>query len=248
MVAVVYTRAPGALPGIERSSARSTSVCKNCPSTATSSTAWIKCACPKPKICARNWGRSIFPGWQQTGSGQILYNQSYVFLVGLADPACRMGARPQEIQRGARMAGSPADNELWEGRPYFLQSYTDGQSPEAFTVRVGDTYVGSMPGFDWMRVSLMQQFRRDLPAFIAPVFPYKLVVSLFLPNSDAYISLLEHENFHAYQATWVPDRFEQAEFANLEYAEDYPGNWRAASRPGKPTTNFTVCPESAEQG
>ena len=168
-----------------------------------------------------NLGETVFPGWSQAVPAQIIYNQSYVFLVDFANPQKGWVKVPQEFQRGTDWKQLPAA-ELWEGMPYYRQVIVDGQSPEAFTVRVGDTYVGSMATFDWLRVSLMQQFRQDLPPFLAPLVPYRLVVSLFVPNTDTYISMLEHENFHAYQATWAPQRFVAAENANLQLADSYP--------------------------
>ena len=168
-----------------------------------------------------NLGETVFPGWSQAIPAQIIYNQSYVFLVDFANPQSGWVKVPQEFQRGTNWEQLPTA-ELWEGMPYYRQMIVDGQSPEAFTVRIGDTYVGSIPSFDWLRVSLMQQFRQDLPPFLAPLVPYRLVVSLFVPNTDTYISMLEHENFHAYQATWAPQRLIDAENANLQQADSYP--------------------------
>lgn len=169
----------------------------------------------------QNLGEAVFPGWSEAIPAQILYNESYVFLVDFTNPPSGWVKVPQEKQGGTDWEQMPAD-ELWQGMPYYRQVYADGHSPEAFTVRVGDAYVGSMASFDWLRVSLVQQFRQDLPSFLAPVVPYKLVVSLFVPDSDTYISLLEHENFHAYQATWAAQRFIAAENANLKQADSYP--------------------------
>jgi hypothetical protein len=173
-----------------------------------------------------NLGDSVFPGWGDAVSGQILYNEKNAFLVGLYNPEPGWKKVPQEIQRGSIWHKQPA-NELWEGTPYYRQSYNTDQSPEAFTVRVGEHYIGSMASFDWLRVSLMQQLRSDLPAFLQPVFPYRLAVSLLVSNSDSYIAMLEHENFHAYQAISMPERFLQAEQANMKQQDNYP--WQAES-------------------
>lgn len=166
-------------------------------------------------------GENVFPGWSQAIPSQILYNQTYVFLVDFPNPQSGWVKVPQEFRRGVNWEQLPP-SELWEGMPYYRQTYVEGKSPEAFTVRVGDTYVGSMATFDWLRVSLMDQFRQDLPAFLAPLVPNKLVVSVFVPNTDTYISILEHENFHAYQVTWAPLRFIAAETTNLKQAGSYP--------------------------
>ena len=174
----------------------------------------------------QNLGESVFPGWSNVVTGQILYNEEYVFLIGLRDPESGWIKVPREQQRGSVWQEQPPE-ELWEGTPYYRQPYLKHQSPEAFTVRVGEHYVGSMATFDWLRVGLMQQIRSDLPAFLQPVFPYQLAVSLLVSSSDSYIALLEHENFHAYQAVSMPQRFRQAEQANINQQDNYP--WHADS-------------------
>ncbi len=174
----------------------------------------------------QNLGESVFPGWSNVVTGQILYNEEYAFLIGLRNPESGWIKVPQEQQRGSIWQEQPPE-ELWEGTPYYRQPYLKHQSPEAFTVRVGEHYVGSMATFDWLRVNLMQQIRSDLPAFLQPVFPYQLAVSLLVSSSDSYIALLEHENFHAYQAVSMTQRFLQAEQANINQQDNYP--WHADS-------------------
>jgi hypothetical protein len=61
-----------------------------------------------------------------------------------------------------------------------------------------------------------------LPGFLKPVFPYSLVASLFFPNSDTYLSLIQHESFHAFQAVWAQPRFEAAEWDGIRLADQYP--------------------------
>jgi hypothetical protein len=68
-----------------------------------------------------------------------------------------------------------------------------------------------MTTLDLMRISLMDQFRQDLPGFLKPIFPYQLVTNFFITGSDMYVSVLTHEIFHAYQAAWAPERFFPAE-------------------------------------
>jgi hypothetical protein len=68
----------------------------------------------------------------------------------------------------------------------------------------------------------MNQFRKDLPGFLKPVFPYSLVASIFFPNSDTYLSMIQHESFHAFQAVWAQPRFEQAEWDGIRLSDQYP--------------------------
>ena len=72
------------------------------------------------------------------------------------------------------------------------------------------------------RLDLMNNIRKDLPDFIKPVVPYPLLASIFFPNSDTYLSLIQHESFHAFQAVWAQPRFEQAEWDGIHLSDRYP--------------------------
>ena len=74
--------------------------------------------------------------------------------------------------------------------PYYRQPYVDGKSPEAFAVRIGLQFVGSLPTLDWLRIGLVQQIKGDLPGFLQPIIPYPLIAKTFFPNSDTYLSLI----------------------------------------------------------
>ena len=165
------------------------------------------------------FGNEVFPGFGDADLAQVIYNEEYAFVVNLINPADGWQSLPKEVQQGS--AWTPLSNDHWEGKTYFRQKLLGDITPQAFAVRIGDVYAGSMTTLDWMRISLIDQFRTDLPAFLKPIFPYQLAVNTFISGSDMYISLLEHENFHAYQALWAPERFYPAE-ASHQLASDYP--------------------------
>lgn len=164
-------------------------------------------------------GDTVFPGFGEAPIGQVVYNESYAFVINLQDPAQGWQALPSEKSYGTIWETVP--DEYWEGETYYRQPLNGEVTPQAFAVRIGDSYAGSMTTFDWTRISLMDQFRRDLPSWLKPVFPYQLAVNTLIRGSDMYISLLVHETFHAYQAYWAPQRFFPAERAR-DLEDEYP--------------------------
>ena len=58
---------------------------------------------------------------------------------------------------------------------------------------------------DIARVLEAQHLRQELGD---QVFPYSLVASIFFPNSDAYLSMIQQERFHAFQTVWAQPGFE----------------------------------------
>jgi hypothetical protein len=169
-------------------------------------------------------GDQIFPGLGSVEIPALIYNEDNAFLIGVAEPQKGWVKVPQELARGGEWQSMPS-LEAYPQEIYFRTGYdrnAPDQVPDAFTVRVGEFYVASLPTADWFRVSLMNQFRNDLPGFLKPVFPYSLVASLFFPNSDTYLSLIQHESFHAFQAVWAQPRFEAAEWDGIRLADQYP--------------------------
>lgn len=166
-------------------------------------------------------GDQVFPGFQSVDIPTLLFNEENAFLFGIPDPETGWMKVPQEVARGGTWIKIPV-LESYPNQTVFRTGYTSDESPDAFTVRVGDTYVASLPTHAWFRISLMNQFRDELPAFLKPIFPYSLVASVFMPNSDTYLSLIQHESFHAFQANWATDRFNQAEWDGIRLADQYP--------------------------
>lgn len=169
-------------------------------------------------------GDQVFPGFGTVEIPALLFNEENAFLMGVVDPHPGWVKVPQELERGGAWQAMPP-LEAYPHEIYYRTGYDRDdpkQEPDAFTVRVGDTYVASMPSADWFRVGLMSQFRKDLPGFLKPVFPYSLVASIFFPNSDTYLSMIQHESFHAFQAVWAQPRFVQAEWDGIHLSDPYP--------------------------
>jgi hypothetical protein len=165
-------------------------------------------------------GEAVWPGWGEANIPAILYNEEYAFLLGYADPPDGWVKVPSAIQRGSAWELVPDD--LFRGQSYYRQRLADPElTPEAFTVKVGDRWVSSMPTLDWFRISLTNQIREDLPPFVRPIFPYSLFIGQLVSGSDQYISLSAHEAFHSYQGMMAPQKFAEAELIN-QHADRYP--------------------------
>jgi hypothetical protein len=165
-------------------------------------------------------GEAVWPGWGTANIPVILYNEEYAFLMGYSDPPDGWVKVPTGIERGTAWELVPDDSFL--GQPYYRQRLADPETtPEAFTVMVGDRWVSSMPTLDWLRISLVDHLREDLPPFIRPIFPYSLFTGQLVSGSDQYISLSAHEAFHSYQGMMTPGKFASAELIN-RYSDQYP--------------------------
>lgn len=165
-------------------------------------------------------GDAVFPGWGAADIPAILYNEEYAFLIGYSDPPDGWVKVPAGIERGT--AWVLVTDDSFMDLPYYHQHLSDPEvTPEAFTVLVGDRWVSSMPTLDWFKISLMRQIREDLPAFMQPIFPYRLFTGQLVSGSDQYISLSAHEAFHSYQGIITPKKFAAAESIN-QFADVYP--------------------------
>ncbi|MCB8983433.1 MAG: hypothetical protein H6659_06400 [Ardenticatenaceae bacterium] len=166
-------------------------------------------------------GNTVWPGWQTAEIPIIVYNEAYVFLLGISEPPDGWQKVPQNETRG--VAWEPVPHDLFAGEPYYRTPLSaNGETPEAFTVKVGELWAASMPTMTWMEISLRNQFQADLPGVLAPIFPYPMVTDLFIRGSDGYISLLAHESFHAYQGMIAPERLAAAETAVSHHESAYP--------------------------
>lgn len=169
-------------------------------------------------------GDQVFPGLGTVKIPTLIYNEENAFLIGMSDPQPGWVKVPQNLDRGGEWQAMPP-LEAYPQEIYYRSGYDrndPNQEPDAFTVRVGETYVASLPSAEWFRVGLMNQFRKDLPGFLKPVFPYSLVASVFFPNSDTYLSMIQHESFHAFQAVWAQPRFNAAEWDGIRLGDQYP--------------------------
>ena len=166
-------------------------------------------------------GNASWPGWGDADIPIIAYNDAYAFLVGLADPPPGWRTVPQETPYGAPW--QPVADDLFLDQIYYRAPLpTDGRTPQAFTVLVGDRWTASLNTRSAMRVTLAYQFRDMLPGGVREILPYALAADLLVRNSDSYIAAMLHESFHAYQGMAVPERLAAAEWANIRHQEDYP--------------------------
>lgn len=161
-------------------------------------------------------GNEIWAGFGDQEIPIVLYNEAYVFLDGVKEPAIGWKKVPFTKQMG-RPWNPIKINEEFE---YFRQPIVSSdQVPEAFTVQVGDQYAASMTTKEWTGIKLTQLIRSELPAFLKPVFPYFLIRNKF--NSDWHISAVIHESFHAFQAKNAFERVRSAEASNT-FESKYP--------------------------
>jgi len=159
-------------------------------------------------------GDGVWPGWGQTAVPFIVYNETNAFLVDY--PAAVGGVpvgwvkMPQGQARGVSWQLVAAD--AFDGQPYYGQMLqSPDQTPEGFTVLVGDVWVATFQTKDYAQISFVTGLHTQLPPLIRELVPYRLLWGLLMGESEGYMSALLHETFHAYQAAAAPDRFQQAE-------------------------------------
>lgn len=173
----------------------------------------------------RNLGDAVWPGWGGLKIPVIVYNEAYAFLLGYPDPPAGWHKMPSGEFRGGEWQRVEGDD--FYGTPYYRQQLTDPErTPENFTVRVGDRWAATIQTREYSAIAFYNGFRTELPGFLRPVFPYKLVWNLLMGDAENYIGALSHEAFHAWQGTTVPQRLARAEEAT-RWLEEYP--WQLAA-------------------
>lgn len=166
-------------------------------------------------------GDRIWPGWNEADIPFVVYNEAYVFLIGLPDPQDGWVKVPGGPARGVPWELVPGDD--FYGQPYYRQPLPDPDiTPQAFTVRVGEQWAASLQTKEWMEISLRETLKEDLPAFLRPVVPYRVIIPLFLMGGDGYIAALLHESFHAYQGLKAGEQLARAEEAAARQGDRYP--------------------------
>lgn len=169
----------------------------------------------------KSTGDRIWPAWGEAAIPFVVYNEAYVFLVGLQNPQDGWVKVPSGPGRGGAWEVVPGDD--FYGQPYYRQRLPAPDiTPEAFTVRIGDQWAASLQTKEWMEISLREMLKGELPAFLRPFVPYRLFVPLLLRGSDGYIAALLHEAFHAFQGTHSAERLAQAEGAAARLGDQYP--------------------------
>ena len=169
----------------------------------------------------RTLGNKIWPGWGEAEIPVIVYNGSYAFLVGHdGQPAPGWNMVPDHEARGGAWQEVPED--VFFGEPYYRQPIPDqGETPENFTVLVGDRWTASMMTREYARIKMISDLQSDLPPVVRTVVPYRLVWRLVMGASETYIGGLAHESFHAYQGITLPEKLNAAERA-YQWESVYP--------------------------
>ncbi|MDX1666981.1 MAG: hypothetical protein R3350_07120, partial [Saprospiraceae bacterium] len=171
----------------------------------------------------RTFGDTLWPGFGTANIPLLLYNESYVFLIGYDGlPPTGWRKVPQEIQFGGsweQIGGATID-----GRAVFRQPLPPNRTPEAFTVRVGDRWAASMTLREWTVIRMGNELRDALPGLLRLFVPYRLISlgmgTLF--GTEWFISAVEHESFHAFQGLTTPGRLARAERLFAEAGGRYP--------------------------
>jgi hypothetical protein len=150
----------------------------------------------------RTLGEAVWPGWGQADIPIVLWNRQFSFLVGIEDPPPGWEAVPGEVYCCNSGIGDVLEGQACYRRP--------SDDPQNFAIRVGDRWAASMATKWETDAFLIEIFRRVLPPFLEPIFPYRLLIQ----PSEVQISGVLHETFHAYQAQIAPARLEEAERAH----------------------------------
>lgn len=148
-------------------------------------------------------GDEVWPGWSKQDIPILLYNEDYAFLTGIEDPSPGWERVPYGVEGGGKWDPVP------DASYYRQQLPEDGSTPQAFIVRIGNTYAASMTTKAWTSIRMVQLIKSELPAVLKPVFPYFLFTNHF--NSDWYISAVLHESFHVLQARVAYNRLVESE-------------------------------------
>ena len=165
-------------------------------------------------------GSTVWPGWGEADIPLIVYNEQAAFLVGYPDPPAGWLKMPQREARGAPWEAVPGDT--FYGLPYYRQRLADpNKTPEGFTVLVGDRWVATFQTKEYAAISFHSGLREELPPVVREVVPYRLLWNLMSGESEAYVTILLHEAFHAYQGIVNPQHFAKAEEA-MRLENEYP--------------------------
>jgi hypothetical protein len=167
-------------------------------------------------------GDDVWPGWGDAEIPLILYNEEYAFLIGYpGDPPAGWLPVGADQPVGAAWARLPGER-LAQDHYFRARLPADGTTPQSFTVRIGDQWVASLGQYEWMKFSLIEQIREEMPPLLREILPYSLFVNLLLNGTDGHIAAVLHESFHAYQARQSQNRLLAAEAAAHTGERAYP--------------------------
>lgn len=164
-------------------------------------------------------GNEVWPGWGDLQIPVIIYNEKYAFLIGYHNPPAGWMKMPREELRGTEW--EVVKNDSFGGATYYRQLLPNPDiTPEAFTVKVGERWVASMQTKEYAAITFYKNLHGELPPVLNAIFPYKIFWQFLLGSTENYIASLEHEAFHAFQGTVVPQRLAEAE--SPPFSKDYP--------------------------
>ncbi len=142
-------------------------------------------------------GNAVWPGFNSFEAPMVAYNEGYEFL----------------LNSGSLPGWEPVGDE-WQGKEYYRRLADD---PQAFAVMVGSLWAGSMCTLNTYNVKGVRAARQQLPPLIAQLLPTRL-----LTIDEAMVTVaVNHEQFHAFQATYNPQRFDAA-MESYSYEQQYP--------------------------
>jgi hypothetical protein len=139
----------------------------------------------------KEWGNRVWPGFEETFIPVLLFNRTWEFLVGHADP-------PETWSRVAQ--------DEFQGFPYYRRQ---AQQPQAFTARIGTLWASSLNTLEDMNQS-MEELLRERSAEEGLTAAMR---KMFQISPGYHVTALLHEAFHAFQAMRTPERFRRAEEA-----------------------------------
>lgn len=175
-------------------------------------------------------GNQVFPGWAESPTAWVFYNEDMAFLSGLIPDQTTQGWEmyPRKHQRGGKWEEITSN-----GQNYFRTPLQNSQeTPENFIVKVGNQPVASFQTHEFALIYMHNLMYSELPPILREIFPYRLFFKELFLAPEAYISSLAHEAFHVFQARINPAMFEKTELISSR-ANQYPfedesllANWK----------------------
>lgn len=169
----------------------------------------------------KQFGDSVWPGFGKADIPVILFNNEWAFLVGYEDPPDGWKKVPNMNQRGKYW--EPVSDDKMVGRTYYRQRLDSNNSPQAFTVKVGNKWVACMTTIEWTRIKLETDIKKNMPSVQNDSLTLKTIVNIMGGNMDKHISMIVHEAFHAFQATRDFTRLKESE-STFRWDKEYPWN------------------------
>lgn len=162
-------------------------------------------------------GNTVWPEWGDADIPVIVHNEEYAFLLGYpGQPPAGWFKMPGREKRGGPW--EPVPEDTYQGKVYYRQPLPDPQTtPENFTVLVGDDWTATLYTREYAEIAFYEGMQAEMPGFLRPLIPYRLLWRLVMGNTETYLEGLAHESFHALQGINASERLANAEqVARLE--------------------------------